>query len=277
MFTLKNEQLTVDVLDPVADQERFGARYCTGGYIFQVHDQRHGPLLSGPTYPDSFNWFDGQGLPEAFNLGALRAPASTDLAAMVIGIGLCSISENRLESKVITFCEWSVEQGPQSIQMQTSQEYQGYALTLVREVGLYERTVRSANTVHNTGSLPLPIRWFPHPFFPQLETTEELCRVNIPVSFPESKAYTIAPSGFIARKSWPWDRPGNFQALDHTADTNLVIIQKHPVLGLVTATCSYTPAFFPVWGNTNTFSWEPFLEQTIAPGERLSWQIDYDF
>src|SRR5688572_29597943 len=109
MFTLKNEQLTVDVLDPVADQERFGARYCTGGYIFQVHDQRHGPLLSGPTYPDSFNWFDGQGLPEAFNLGALRAPASTDLAAMVIGIGLCSISENRLESKVITFCEWSVE------------------------------------------------------------------------------------------------------------------------------------------------------------------------
>ena len=76
MYELRNNSLSVTILDPLADQERFGVRYCTGGYIYQVEDARHGPLLSGPTYPDSFNWFDGQGIPDAFNLSPLRDPDS---------------------------------------------------------------------------------------------------------------------------------------------------------------------------------------------------------
>src|SRR4026208_1564929 len=74
MYTLTSEFLEVSILDPLADQERFGTRYCTGGYIFQIMDRRHGALLSGPTYPDSFNWFDGQGIPDAFNLSPLSEP-----------------------------------------------------------------------------------------------------------------------------------------------------------------------------------------------------------
>ena len=38
MYTLSNEQLTVSILNPLADQSRFGVRYCTGGYIFQISD-----------------------------------------------------------------------------------------------------------------------------------------------------------------------------------------------------------------------------------------------
>ena len=71
MYSLKNESLEVSILDPLADQQRFGTRYCTGGYIFQVVDPKLGDLLSGPTYPDSFNVFDGQGIPDAFNLSPL--------------------------------------------------------------------------------------------------------------------------------------------------------------------------------------------------------------
>ena len=85
MHTLENEELSVSILDPLADHERFGTRYCTGGYIFQVKNSRLGNLLSGPTYPDDFNVFDGQGIPDSFSHNPLRQQAS-DQEALVIGI-----------------------------------------------------------------------------------------------------------------------------------------------------------------------------------------------
>jgi hypothetical protein len=127
----------------------------------------------------------------------------------------------------------------------------------------------------NTGELPIPMRWFPHPFYPQPES-DELCRFNIPVSLPGDASYELAESGFIRRRGWPW-QDGRFQSLDHTAQEKLVVVQKHPALGLVAATCSYIPSFFPIWGNPRTFSWEPFLERPIGMGQELSWWIDYDF
>ena len=99
MYSLTNDQLSVEVLDPIADQARLGARYCTGGYIFQIHDPHVGALLSGPTYPDAFNTFDGQGIPDAFNLGPLRAVgAATE--ALIIGVGLCELDTNYAENAV---------------------------------------------------------------------------------------------------------------------------------------------------------------------------------
>jgi hypothetical protein len=86
----------------------------------------------------------------------------------------------------------------------------------------------------------------------------------------------MAPSGFIRRKGWPWTE-GYYQILDHDAGHSLTVIQKHPLLGQVCATCSYVPTFFPIWGNERTFSWEPFLERTVAAGQDTTWRIDYDF
>jgi hypothetical protein len=272
MFTLANEALSVTLLDPVADQERFGVRYCTGGYIYQVDDPRHGPLLSGPTYPDSFNWFDGQGIPDAFNLSPLGQPTPSNPAQLVIGVGLCDLQDKR----VMEFCQWEVQRGHNAIRMSTAHGFQGYALELERTVELHGRTVRAAASLRNTGELPIPLRWFPHPFFPQLDGDDALCRVNFPVRVSDDTWYTLDASGYIHRRGWPWAE-GHFQALDHAAPTNLVIAQRHPALGLVLATCSYAPDFFPIWGNERTFSWEPFLERTVAGGQELRWHIDYDF
>jgi hypothetical protein len=276
MYTLSNDAvgndaLTISILDPIADRERFGVRYCTGGYIYQIADARLGALLSGPTYPDSFNWFDGQGIPDAFNLSPLRDPASADPASLVIGIGLCDLPGKR----VVEFCQWQVEQRAGEIVMRTSHAYAGYALELERTVRLLNRSVRSATRVLNTGRQPIPLRWFPHPFFPQPQTNE-LCRFNIPVGMPENAGYALLANGWIARKGWPWAE-GHYQALDHAAQANLVIQQRHPQLGMLSATTSYIPALFPIWGNRYTFSWEPFLERTAAAGQELSWWIDYDF
>ena len=98
----------------------------------------------------------------------------------------------------------------------------------------------------------------------------------MPVSFPASTAYDIAGSGYIRRLGWPRE-DGHYQALDHAGDGKLVVLQKHPKLGLVAGTCSYIPTYLPIWGNPHTFSWEPFLEGTVGSGQERRWHIDYDF
>jgi hypothetical protein len=282
MFTLKNGSLEVAILDPVADREKMGTRYCTGGYIFSITDPRYGNLISGPTYPDSFNTFDGQGIPDAFNLGPLstagqprhprapKLPEGNDANVLILGIGVCDMDTN----SVVTWCDWTIEAEPTTIQFTTQHAFRGYDVALTRTVTLLERTVLSQTTVKNAGR-PAAIRWFPHPFYPQPQT-DELVKFNIPVSFPENEGYQMGVNGFINRKHWPWTR-GPYQALDHEATTNLVVLQRHPKLGLVGATCSYVPDFFPIWGNAITFSWEPFFERSIAPGQEVTWSIAYDF
>lgn len=271
MYTLASAELQVEVLDPVADQARFGVRYCTGGYIFQVSDAAHGPLMTGPTYPDSFNWFDGQGIPDSFNFQPLRDPAAGGPLALVLGIGVCDLAQRTIAE----LCAWQVELAPAEVRMRTSHAFQGFALELERTVRVAGRTVRSATRVSNTGRAMLPISWFPHPFYPQ-PATPELIRLSIPVRMPENAGYVLSESGWIARRGEP-DQRGFFQALDHDAQANLSLVQRHPALGLVAATCSYTPALFPIWGNRNTFSWEPYFERTLAPGQSADWWVDYDF
>ena len=67
MLSLANRTLRVELLDPADDAARRGPRYCRGGYIWQVHDQQAGPLLTGPEWPHPTPTpFNGQGLPESF-------------------------------------------------------------------------------------------------------------------------------------------------------------------------------------------------------------------
>ena len=271
MYTLANDALEVAILDPIADQGRFGPRYCTGGYIFQITDAKLGPLMSGPTYPDDFNWFDGQGIPDAFHLSPLREPTATDALGLVLGIGICDLTAREVRE----FCVWDVEQQGASITMQTTHQYGSFVVELVRTVTLAQRTVRSHTRLTNRSKGPIPVRWYPHPFFPHPDG-DELVKFNLPVTIADDPGYTRLDNGFIARKDWPWTK-GYFLALDYTSSANLVALQKHPKLGLVAGSCSYIPAFFPIWGNPNTFSWEPYLERGVGVNQELTWWIDYEF
>ncbi len=274
MFEITNDQLSVTLLDPNRDRDKLGARYCAGGYIFQVSDAKLGALMSGPTYPNDFNVFDGQGIPDAFNLSPLRSVGEGS-EALIPGVGICDLDPNYQKNGVKSFSDWSVEMQQSSAHMSTQQAYREWALALARTVTLAGRTIRSHIRLDNTGHAPIPMRWFPHPFYPH--AGDELIKLNIDVNFGESAGYALQPSGWITRKNWPWPRPGHYLPLDHNATERLVIQQRHPLLGMVSATCSYTPDFFPIWGNDKTFSWEPFLERMIAPGQSLEWFIDYDF
>lgn len=275
MLDLANDHLTVTLLDPQTDRQYMGARYCLGGYIFQIADHVHGPLLTGPTYPESFNTFDGQGIPDAFNLSPLRAVGEAS-EALVIGVGVCELHPNYQKNSVKTFDDWEVGIGDQHVRMTTHQTYRDWELHLARLVRLLGRTVRSEITLTNKGRAPIPMRWFPHPFFPH--AGEALCKMNAYLSAPiHSDGYHVGDDSWIYRQNWPWPGHGHYLPLPHAANDRLVIQQRHPTLGIVTATCSYIPNFFPIWGNDKTFSWEPFYERIIAPGSTEQWWIEYDF
>jgi hypothetical protein len=70
-----------------------------------VDDARHGPLVNGPTYPESYNAFDGQGIPDAFQ------PHIQVEGGLALGIGIGLIDTR---SKIVEPCMWSIEIEPRS-------------------------------------------------------------------------------------------------------------------------------------------------------------------
>jgi hypothetical protein len=285
MISLSNAYLDVSILDPLRDQARLGSRYCTGGYIYQITDRQLGVLASGPGFPaeEPPPVFDGQGLPEAFTIplgGDPQAPVDGS-TVLVLGVGLVRMLVPTPASRlfpVLEFCTWKVSQAPGVVTMSTLQELDGWALELTREVALDSRTLRSLTRVKNVGEGEIPLRWFPHPFFPWYPTTGECCKFNFPVSFGANPGYELAPSGFVQMKlDHPWTRAGHFQIMQFAQADKLCVLQKHPKIGLVAAKCSYAPDFLPIWGNCNTFSFEPYYDSKVARGEEAEWSITYDF
>lgn len=283
MYFLSNSELKVSILDPVADVARLGSRYCTGGYIWQVTDTRQGELLAGPEYPKEPNTFDGQGAPDFFIgvLGAEDALLGGEVG--VIGVGRVRRTspilpfDVRHNREVIEFVKWDVVQAGSSITLRTRAAFKEWAYALERRLALEGRRLTSTTAIRNLGDGMLPVRWFPHPFFP-LTADGALCRFSLPVSLPENPGYTLNEEGFVARKpDHDWVK-GWYQPVEYTlTDQLLVIEQKHDKVGLVTAAFDYTPAFLPIWGNDHTFSFEPYYEQQFSPGEGAAWSVAYQF
>ena len=195
----------------------------------------------------------------------------TSPLGLVLGVGVCDLEAR----EVVDFCTWAVSERPNTLDFRTEHSFHSYSVALERTVTLSGRTIRSWTRLHNHSPMPIPLRWFPHPFYPHPDS-DDLIKLNLPVSAIEHEAYTLGDNGFIARSGWPWSE-GYYLPLDHTPTAPLVVLQRHPLLGLAAAVCSYTPSYIPIWGNPNTFSWEPFLERTVGMGQSLTWWIDYEF
>lgn len=283
MYALNNPELTVLVLDPIADATRLGSRYCTGGYIWQVLDAHQGELLTGPEYPQAPNTFDGQGAPDMFQtaLGAEGVPMGGEVGC--IGVGRVRRTSERepfdvrYNREVIEFVKWDVECTREVIIMCTEHTYRDWAYRLERVVALNKRTIFSSTKIHCLGTAPLPVRWFAHPFFP-ISRNDVLCQFTPPISMPENPGYFLNAEGFVARKpEHDWKR-GYYQALDFDKlGKFLSVTQKHPKVGEVSVVTTFSPTFLPIWGNDRTFSFEPYFERLFNPGEHASWSIEYRF
>jgi hypothetical protein len=285
MYQLQNDQLSVELLDPAADVEKLGSRYCTGGYIWQITDAGKGHLLAGPHYPSPKpRVFDGQGAPDMFHLplGAEQAAVGDDV--MCIGVGLVRRTspkepfDVRYNPVVSEWVKWNVEKKTASITMTTQHTALEWSYKLVRTVSLQDRVVSSRTKMTNLGNSDLPIRWFPHPFFP-LTKDNVLCDFSLPFTVSESPGYVLGEDGFVHRiPDFNWARGGCYLPIKFTPSTiGLTVVQKHDLVGNVTAVTDYNPSFLPIWGNQNTFSFEPYLERLVSPGGSTDWKISYTF
>ncbi|MBE0696416.1 MAG: hypothetical protein IH586_05785 [Anaerolineaceae bacterium] len=287
MYFLKNEQITVEVLDPAADVARLGSRYCTGGYIWQVSDVHKGPLLTGPEWPKEPNTFDGQGMPDMFfrALGAENAPVGGEVGCIGVGkvrrtspVEPFYVFHNR---EVIEFVHWEVDdrsgKETPAVHMRTQHTFRDWSYELERSVTLHGRTVDSHTAIRSLGEAVLPVVWFAHPFFP-IPANNVLCRFLTSVSMPDNPGFFLDDAGFVNRKAeHDWGR-GWYQSLDYAKeDAGLKVLQKHDLVGQVTAATDFMPSFLPIWGNDKTFSFEPYFTRDFAQGESAAWSIAYTF
>ncbi len=279
MYTLSNAFLTVEILDPVADQKKLGSRFCTGGYIWQIKDSG-GDLLSGPAYPSAPRPFDGQGLPDAFEIALGQDRALVGDEVEVLGVGRVKRTSStkpfhvRDNPEVIRFCVWEIEDLSNCVRMRTSQQYREQALFLTREVRLTDRRVQIHTRLQNVGEGPLPIRFFAHPFFPFMGPGQYF-RPSLECSLPVNPGYFVDEAGWLVLKSdFNW-RHSLFQLINVAWGYPVSFEVKHPRLDRVQMECGFPLSALPIWSNGIAVSIEPFLHTTLPPGREEAWSLTY--
>lgn len=282
MIRLQNAALGLDVLDPREDRDKLGSRYCAGGYIWQAYDGGGRPLFSGPCFPSAAPpVFDGQGMPDMFETPLGGDDGDVGCQVCVIGVGLVEKSSGimpfhpRNNPRVTQFCSWTVDNSADQVIMTTSQSVGDKSLELRKEVRLDGRRITSAATAVNTGKAVVNIRWFAHPFFP-INNDLTCGKVSPPVSVPDNAGYEIRDDGTICMKpDYPWEK-GLFQVLDIPL-TKLSFVIPHPIVNSIRVETDYNAVRCAVWGNSHTFSFEPFTQHAIKPGETASWGVEITF
>jgi hypothetical protein len=289
MYTLKNDGLSVSVLDPVADRSRLGSRYCTGCYIWQVTDRTNGEknkpvdLFTGPEYPNpNPPVFDGQGAPDAFELAVGHENAEVGGEVLVIGVGRVLRSSNispfhtRNNPTVNQFCDWNVAVEKNSIQMSTSQKFLDCSFKLIRTLSLQARTLRLATNIQCESEAPVHVRWFAHPFFPHTPSFK-CCKFSLPVKVPENPGFFLDEEGFVTmNRNFKWGN--HFRPLEMEWGRPLEAIQRHPFLEKgIRVSCEFPVALMPIWANQHTVSFEPYFEASVQSRHSEQWSIAYGF
>jgi hypothetical protein len=153
----------------------------------------------------------------------------------------------------------------------------GWESELVRDVSLAGRTLISASKLTNEGSRPLPLHWFAHPFF-ALSDGALTCDLPPGYGCEDNPGFALDPAGRLAfKRRFSGIDDGHYQLLRVAPGTLLTATLSHPRLSFVRFATDFVPDLCPVWGNGNTWSIEPYIITTLAPGETRSWALRYEF
>ncbi len=281
MLHLANRELRLDLLDPSdpADIAHQGSRYCWGGYIWQVHDTKFGPLVSGPEFPKPDpTAFNGQGLPESFRHRTREGKPLTWQGREGIALGAGMLVADEKNNVALTApCAWTVTPFADHLIFQTRQAAAGFSYELTRKIELRDRTVTSYTQLTNVGETPLALEWFPHPFW---ALTGSRARVALPAgtAVPENPGFAIAPDGALTfKRPFVTKDDSQFALLTLPRGRELSLSVDHPRLARVTFATSFVPDECPVWANAHTVSVEPYLTLRLAPGATRHWHVMHGF
>lgn len=280
MFTLQNEDLRVDVLDPVNDAARLGPRFCWGGYIWQVHDAKVGPLLSGPQWPAADpSPFNGQGLPESFRHQTLDGRPLTWLGQHGVALGAGELRRDANQQvKVTRPCDWTVTTKHAQIEFTTRHEAAGFHYALNRRVALNRREVQSLTRLTNMSERePLVLEWFAHPFFPLVDGLIR-AEISVDANLPDNPGFSLGRGVLTQKRRFTGPDDGHMdRGLRLPPHEPLSAAIAHPAVGSVRFETSFAPDACVIWGNDRTFSVEPYLTLTLAPGAAREWHLLYRF
>ncbi len=286
MLIIENNHLKVEVLDPQKDIDKLGSRYCSGGQIFQVYDKNKGALLSGPTFPDTYNTFCSQGLPDAFNAYPGLDSAEIGDLIMAIGVGLVRY-ENPIKhsfakenTNVVEPLDWKIQKADNALGFYAIHDYKDYSYALTREIILENRELILVNVLENCSSAPMPLSWFAHPFLP---LTNDGVVGHIPAKYELNNFYSLDKNGELKI-----NLPKDYSADKYDSvvfnvgkvnddDEDFLMTLKHKLIGNVEIDCGFPVDSIPVWFCDKAFSPEPYLVDTLEPNENAQWEITYKF
>lgn len=278
MLSLCNTHLQIDLLDPVGDRALLGPRFCWGGFIWQVHDRQFGPLLSGPEWPEPApHPWNAQGLPESFRHRTRAGVPLTWNGDRGVAIGAGELALNAAGEAVVSApCEWKIASETSAVNFHTAQRAAGFDYELIRRIELDERTVISISELTNHAKNPLQLEWFAHPFF---ALTDRLISAELPrgTTLGENPGFDVVGRTLIQKQRFAVAKAGHMDFLKLPEGENFGAQLGHPTIGRIGFECSFVPAECIIWGNSNTFSIEPYQALALASGQTVKWKLRYVF
>lgn len=280
MLQLANAELTVDLLDPVADRTHLGPRFCWGGYIWQVNDRQCGPLLTGPEWPVATPVpHNGQGLPESFRHSTTDGKPLLWDGDIGLAPGAGRLGRETEGNAIVVTepCRWETAITPGSAEFRTEQGVGPWRYRLERTIILHGRRLRSLSRLTNLADAPLSLEWFAHPFFAL--QSDGLQRVTLPegASLAENPGFLLTGRTLTLHRAFVGLHGGHLEHLALPAGKNLEATLAHPSLAEVRFATDFVPFKCVLWANGNTISLEPYLALHLAPGAGREWSLTHDF
>ena len=279
MLHLANAELTVDLLDPAAEQVHLGPRFCWGGFIWQVHDRNVGALLTGPEWPSPTpNPLNGQGLPESFRHSTTTGEPLLWHDGQGLAPGAGALSRDSSGTVIVHEpSRWQIDAQADRIIFRTRQEAAGWSYELERTIELRARTVLSHSKLTNRGAGPLKLEWFAHPFF-ALQADGKLPATLPPgTALPDNAGYELNGNELSFRRAFVGVNDGVLVHLDLPAGRPFAVTIAHPRLTSVRFSVDFVPFKTVLWANGNTLSFEPFLALDLVPNASRTWTLSYEF